>query len=250
MYFGYKQTLDWCRRVSQIASIHPAVALGYVDLFVLPSAPTLSQVRPMLSSCGVGLGAQNFHYEDAGAFTGEVSGKFLHELGCSHAEIGHAERKALFHESDTDVALKVAAAFRNQLVPILCIGESQNLGPELAAEVCIAQIQKAIELLGDRPSPMVLAYEPIWAIGATEPASVEHIAAVAKPIQEFVKTHEQLAGSKVIYGGTAGPGLLSSLGHNIDGLFLGRLAHNPENLITILDEALRIATDTGVAKAS
>lgn len=242
-YFGYKETLDWCRRVSQIAAIHPAVSRGLVSLFVLPSTPALGAVKPMLVGSKVGLGAQNLHFEDSGAYTGEVGGKFLKELGCEYAEIGHAERRMLFHESDEDVALKVAAAFRNKLTPILCVGEITHVTSAQAAKYVIKQIEDSISKTPESDSAlkMVVAYEPLWAIGAEKPATAKHILEVSSLVQAFLSSHPRLAGSSLIYGGSAGPGLITELEGKIGGLFLGRLAHNPNNLIKILDEVVAVA---------
>jgi triosephosphate isomerase len=236
MYFGHQETIDWCKRVSQIAMIHPAVSNGLVKLFVLPSMPTLGVVSPVLKSSNVGLGAQDLFHQDRGAYTGEVGGPMLRELGCQFVEIGHAERRKLFGETDHQVAEKLAAAVRNDLVPVLCVGEQNHVSPKAAADLCINQVKAATQFLEGKSVGVIVAYEPVWAIGAEEPASTAHIIEVCKLVSEYLDATKQFEGSRVIYGGSAGPGLITELGGKVSGLFLGRFAHDTKNLVQVLDE--------------
>ena len=246
MYFGQQETIEWCKRISQISMIHPAVSSGLVSIFVLPSMPTLGVVSPVLHSAGVGLGAQDLYHKDRGAYTGEVGGKMLRELGCQYVEIGHAERRKLFGETDHEVAEKLAAAVRNDLVPVLCVGEQNHVSAGAAAELCINQIKAAVEYIEGARTTMLVAYEPVWAIGAEEPASKDHIIEVCKLITDFLNASLQLKGSRVIYGGSAGPGLLTELQGKVSGLFLGRFAHDPQNLVAVLDEAAKVFANDSV----
>jgi triosephosphate isomerase len=236
MYFGRVRTADWCRGVAEIASSHPAITDGRVRLVVLPSHPYLLEARSIFGATPVHLGGQDLFWEDSGAFTGEVSGAQLAELGCDYAEIGHAERRRIFGEDDAVIALKTAAAYRNSLTPLLCVGESDRSSVEEATAECVAQLDSALSTVGaDSAGPMVVAYEPQWAIGATKPASPQHITAVCAAL----RTHlTPFTGSQVIYGGSAQPGLLTQLKSGVDGLFLGRFAHDPSAVATILDEVL------------
>jgi triosephosphate isomerase len=237
MYFGRVRTADWCRGVADIASSHPAITDGHVRLVVLPSHPYLVETRNIFGATPVHIGSQNLFWEDSGAFTGEVSGAQLAELGCDYAEIGHAERRRIFGEDDAIVALKTAAAVRNGLIPLLCVGESEWSSVEGATAQCMAQLDSALSTVGadDAVGPVVVAYEPQWAIGAAKPASPQHITAVCAAL----RTHlTPFTGSQVIYGGSAQPGLLTRLKSGVDGLFLGRFAHDPSAVATILDEVL------------
>jgi triosephosphate isomerase len=239
MYFGHRRTLEWAARVAEIAQSHPAVASGAVELFVVPTFPALVPVGGLTAPAGIALGAQDLFWEDAGAFTGEVSGAELREVGCSLVEIGHAERRALFGDDDERVRLKVAAAVRNDLVPLLCVGETERGSVEDAVGLVLAQIESA---LGSAAEGRVLAaYEPVWAIGAPEPAEPAFIAGVVTALEEALTALPGRAGSRVIYGGSAGPGLLTALEGRVPGLFLGRFAHDPEAVRAILDEALALA---------
>jgi triosephosphate isomerase len=157
----------------------------------------------------------------------------LAELGVSLVEIGHAERRALFGEDDGVVARKVRAAVDAGLTPLLCIGEQARTGPEEAAAVCLSQVRAAVAGDEELVRRLVLAYEPVWAIGADRPAAPDYVNAVAALIREGLG-----AACPVIYGGSAGPGLLPQL-PAVDGLFLGRFAHDAGNLGRVLDEALQ-----------
>ncbi|AYL38534.1 triose-phosphate isomerase family protein [Streptomyces fungicidicus] len=233
MYFGHHETLNWARRIAALAAGHPAVTSGAARLFVLPSFPALVPAAGILAPYGVALGAQDIATEDTGPYTGEVGGPALKEIGCHYAEVGHAERRRLYGEGDTVVAAKTAAALRNRLTPVLCVGERDRGTPGEAAARTVAE---AARLLDGLDGTVVLAYEPQWAIGAPEPASAEHIAAVCGALRTWLDDRPRHAGSAVIYGGSAGPGLLTRLAGSADGLFLGRFAHDPANVGAILDE--------------
>jgi len=234
MYFGHAAALSWFDRVAEVARAHPAVVSGEVELFVIPSFPSIPGALAAFEGTGVLVGAQDLFWEDSGAYTGEVSGVELAELGVRVAEVGHAERRRLFFETDAVVAAKTAAALRNGIAPVLCIGEAAQVTPALAAKEVIAQLDLALQ--GAPEGRVIVAYEPVWAIGAAEPAGPEHISAVCVALRE----HLDATGREgaVIYGGSAGPGLLTKLGSSVDGLFLGRFAHDPAALAAVLDEAV------------
>ncbi|MEN0104065.1 MAG: triose-phosphate isomerase family protein [Curtobacterium sp.] len=243
MYFGHARTVEWASTVADIAREHPAVTSGAVDLFVIPTFPSLVPVRSVLEGTPVLLGAQDLAWADEGAFTGEVSGRELAEIGVELVEIAHAERRSLFHETDDDVAGKVHAAFRNHLRPLICVGEATRASrPEAISDVT-AQLDRFVStaVADGIAGPVIAAYEPVWAIGAPQPAPDDHIVEVLAGIEAHLATRPELAGSVVIYGGSAGPGLLTRGRGGIGGLFLGRFAHDPEAIRTILDEAQALA---------
>ena len=235
MYFGHARALDWIDAVASLARSHHAIVDGSVELFVSPSYLVVPQAVLKLEGTGVLVGAQDLATADSGAFTGEVSGTELAEVGARVVEVGHAERRSLFGETDAIVAAKTAAALRNGLAPVLCIGETERTEPAIAAGQCLAQLTSAIE--GADPGRLVVAYEPVWAIGAAHPADPAYIRAVCADLRAAVALLPGRAGSVVIYGGSAGPGLLASLGDDVDGLFLGRFAHDPAALRVVVDEA-------------
>ncbi|MEV7870695.1 triose-phosphate isomerase family protein [Streptomyces sp. NPDC088124] len=239
MYFGHHETLNWARRIGDIAARHPAVTGGLTEVFVLPAFPAIVPLGTVLDGTGVAVGAQDLATDDRGPFTGEVSGPYLKEIGCSYAEVGHAERRRLFGEGDTVVAAKTAAALRNGLTPVLCVGELDRADPAEAATRTVAELARILDTAaheGGGRGPIVVAYEPQWAIGAPRPASPDHISRVCAALTDWLRERPAYAGSRVIYGGSAGPGLLSTLGEGVDGLFLGRFAHDPRAVEQILDE--------------
>ena len=252
MYFGYQRTLDYCRDVAAVALAHPAVQSGEIELFVLPALPALPEAARILGLAKAGTGAQDIFWEDEGAYTGEVGGKFVAELGARYAEVGHAERRRIFGEDDRIIGLKTAAAYRNGLTPVLCVGELQPSSVEEAIRQCSADIDAALNRarsLGPAGRTIV-AYEPQWAIGTPEPAIPEYISAVSAGLDAHLRSLPGQADSRVIYGGSAGPGLIGQLDDAVAGLFLGRFAHDPKALKTILDEtAERLVLLSGTAAA-
>lgn len=247
MYFGREQTLRWCRDVAEIAANHRAMRDDHVELVVLPSFLYVAAAVEIFAGTPVAIGAQDLFWADEGAFTGEVSGQQLREMGCDYAEVGHAERRRIIGETDTVIAAKTAAAFRNRLTPILCVGEAQRSSPTSAVQECRAQLDSSlVEVQGADAGPLVVAYEPQWAIGAAEPASPDYVASACVSLRNHLDSRADVAGSRIIYGGSAGPGLLTRLKGSVDGLFLGRFAHDPSALEDILDEVL----DDGAATLS
>ncbi|GGL03568.1 triosephosphate isomerase [Salinibacterium xinjiangense] len=239
LYMNIAQSAQWARDVATIANGHPAIKSGTVKLFVLPSLPAVPAVSDALEGTHIRWGAQDLHWEDRGAFTGATSGADLREIGCSFVEVGHAERRNVFGEGDDVVKLKLEAAFRNGLTPVLCVGEREKMSAADAASACIAQLDSALATVvrTDSSPEIVVAYEPEWAIGAEMPASPDSVGVVAQALRDRLSGESWLGSSTVIYGGSAQRGTLTSLGNNIDGLFLGRFAHQPGELEHILDEA-------------
>ncbi|HEY8294104.1 MAG TPA: triose-phosphate isomerase family protein, partial [Micrococcaceae bacterium] len=246
MYFGYTQTLDWMRAIAVTAREHPAVRNGSLRLFALPTFPALAESRQILAGSGVSLGAQDLFWEDSGAFTGEVSGHVLAELDCRYVEVGHAERRRIFSEDEAVVAAKTAAALRNALTPVLCVGERQRSTVQDAIASCREEARSALAQSAGAGGPIVIAYEPQWAIGAGEPADPDYIRAVCRGLKSAVAGMDGRADSAVIYGGSAGPGLLSQLGGDVDGLFLGRFAHDPAAFARVLAEAAALVETSNV----
>ena len=240
LYLGYQASLRWLEHVRDVIEARSSLrAGGPVDVFVIPSFPVLESARRILDGLPVRLGAQNCSWGD-GPLTGEVSAGMLAEMGVSLVEIGHAERRSLFGEDDAVIARKVSAALTAGLTPVLCVGESNRMAPEEAARVCVKQVVAALEAPDCRvrvetPS-MLVAYEPIWSIGAPAPADPAYVNQVVTALRAALQ-ESIAADTAIIYGGAAGPALLDRLS-TVDGLFLGRFAHDPANLGTVIDEAL------------
>jgi len=240
-HFGHAQAAEWFARVASRVRMHPAVASGKVRFFVVPTYLQIAAARDAFAGTPVQIGAQNVSEFGPGAYTGEVTAAELAEVGVTLAEIGHAERRRLFGETDQDVAAKAAAALQHGITPLLCVGETD---PQHAADAAIATVaQLRADVAGAPAGPVLVAYEPIWSIGAPEPAAAEHIALVARALRAALEGMPDRAGSVVIYGGSAGPGLLARLGDAVDGLFLGRFAHDVDDLVAVLDEASALAVE-------
>jgi triosephosphate isomerase (TIM) len=238
-YFGHQQATAWFGQVAERVRVHPAVTAGRVRVFVIP---TYLQILPALEAFAgspVLIGAQDVSPYPPGPYTGEVAADELAEVGVAVAEIGHAERRRLFDETDQVTAAKATAALTAGITPVLCLGEAEHLGAPAAALATVEQL--AANLEGTPAGPVIVAYEPVWAIGATQPAPDTHIITVVRALRAALDADPDREGSVVIYGGSAGPGLLARLGDAADGLFLGRFAHDPDNLLTVLDEASALA---------
>ena len=248
-YLSHARTLRWATELAEVARRHPAVRDGVVELFVAPTFPALVPVRDVLAGAGVRLAAQDVSATGPGASTGEVTAAELAEIGCSIAEVGHAERRALFHEDDAVVAAKTAAALRDGLTPLICVGEDDRAPAAVAAREVQRQVDAALAAVEDS-GRVVVAYEPVWAIGAESPASSTHIAAVVAALEAHLAALPGHADSRVVYGGSAGPGLLTELGGRVRGLFLGRRAHDVSAVEGVLDEALALAAVSPVATAT
>jgi triosephosphate isomerase len=233
-YFGYRETLGWCEAIGDLAATNPAVGTA-VRLVVFPSLPALAPCAAILSNTPVEIGAQTVSSNGYGAYTGEVPGPMLAELGCQYAEIGHAERRARYGETPEVVRRKVAAASRAGLKPWLCVGESTRCAAESARHETAEQVRDS-GLLEVCPHGSVIAYEPVWAIGQDAPADPEHVREVCDGLRRDVGPQ-----TEIIYGGSAGPGTLTSLYPAVNGLFLGRFAHDPARVGQVLAEVEQLA---------
>ncbi|KAA9089581.1 triose-phosphate isomerase family protein [Microbacterium radiodurans] len=238
-YFGRRRARVWFGEIAGIARGNAAVRSGEVSVFVAPSYLQIDDARGYVDGTGIALAAQDVSAFEPGAYTGEVTAAELAESGVTYAEIGHAERRRLLGDTPEVVAAKTAAALRHRLTPVLCIGEVERQDAAAAARESVDQLRAA---LADAPAGrVVVAYEPVWAIGAPEPAPPTHVAAVARAVRGALDADADRAGSSVVYGGSAGPGLLARLGDDVDGLFLGRFAHDPAAFAAVLDEAADLA---------
>ncbi|KIW80998.1 hypothetical protein Z517_04021 [Fonsecaea pedrosoi CBS 271.37] len=207
------------------------------------------------SSWPIALGAQNVYPSTTyGAFTGEIVVPGIKQLGCSVVELNHAERRRYLGEDDATAAAKAAAVSAAHMVPLVCIGEldKPDLRGPLSQSVGVAmaqlrpQIQSVLTAV-PHDAPVIFAYEPVWAIGAAEPAGVEYVGPVVQAIRELARqiVPQRTAEVKVVYGGSAGPGLWSGktnggdgLGKWVDGLFLGRFAHDISGVRGVVEEVV------------
>lgn len=236
MYFSAARTKQYVDEVTTKLKTSSDL-LAKVDVFIIPDHLMLASVVTQLqsSSTPVLVGAQDAFWEDTGAYTGEVSPSVLAELGCRIVELGHAERRRIFGETDTDTAKKALAAARNGLTPLVCVGERSRGALSMAVGDCATQVEAVLKVLPE-DAEVILAYEPVWAIGASEPASPDHVLGVVASLRELPSVKNRKGVTRIIYGGSAGPGLFEKLKGEADGLFLGRFAHDPEAFIQTIRE--------------
>lgn len=177
------------------------------ELVICPPFVALGEVRKVVARSSASLGAQNMHWEERGSYTGEISPRMLQELQVSHVILGHSERRRLMGETDEMINQKVLRALEAQITPILCIGETREQREAgQTREVLQAQLTSAlahVRLRGDQK--LLVAYEPIWAIGSGSPASVPEVVEVHAYLRSLLNefyptaTAEQL---QVLYGGS------------------------------------------------
>ncbi|RYL95769.1 triose-phosphate isomerase [Sporolactobacillus sp. THM7-4] len=190
------------------------------------------------------IGAENVHFENSGAFTGEVSPVMLEDLGVDYVIIGHSERRAMFAETDDTVNKKVLASFAHHLTPIVCVGETldEREGGRWQA-VVKKQVTKAFSgVPGDQAPAVVVAYEPIWAIGTGKSASAEDANEVCHFIRETIAgLYDEATAEKVRiqYGGSVKPANIADLlaRPDIDGALVGGASLQPESFLALLEAA-------------
>lgn len=207
--------------------------------FVIPPFTAIREVKSILAETDVKVGAQNMHWAERGAWTGEISPSMLVDCGMDLVELGHSERRAHFGETDETVGLKVEAAVRHGLTPLICVGETHaDKQGGRAAEVLAAEVRGALGRLSaeQRAAPILFAYEPVWAIGEHgTPASPDY-ADVRQA--EIIQVAKEILGRRVpcLYGGSVNPGNCAELAAcpNIDGLFIGRSAWEVSGYLDIL----------------
>ena len=207
--------------------------------FVIPPFPYIADVAGILKGTRVHVGAQNMHWDDKGAWTGEVSPVMLKDCGATLVELGHSERRSFFNETDETVALKVKAAVAHGLVALVCIGDTRSeYETGATADVLSRQTRQALKHVGRQASGhVILAYEPVWSIGeAGIPADPDFANEQHGKLKSLTA---DIAGSPlpILYGGSVNPQNCLSLAarEHIDGLFIGRAAWDVAGYIKILD---------------
>ncbi|MEK3784898.1 MULTISPECIES: triose-phosphate isomerase [Paenibacillus] len=190
------------------------------------------------------VGAQNVHFEEDGAFTGEISGRMLADLGVDYVIIGHSERRQYFAETDETVNKKVHASFRHGLTPIVCVGEKlEEREANQTKEVCKVQTEAAFAgLAADQAAKVVIAYEPIWAIGTGKSSTAQDANEVIAYIRSLVKGlyGEQVADAvRIQYGGSVKPeNVAEYMGQSdIDGALVGGASLQPASYIALVEGA-------------
>ena len=212
-----------------------------VEMVICPPFIALSSLSLLLQETSLLLGAQNMHWEKAGAFTGEISPPMLREIGVRYVITGHSERRTYFGETDEDVGKKAKAAFAQGLIPVICVGEN---GEERRAakteEVIGRQLLTAVDAIHHEAdqSRLIVAYEPLWAIGTGVPARPEDAAVVAACIRSLLheKWGETAKEVRVLYGGSVNPENIPEFTGkpSIDGALVGNSSLKPASFAAMV----------------
>ena len=219
------------------------ISVGQVrdrEVVVCPPFTSLKSVSEILTDTTLRLGAQNMHFEKEGAFTGEISPAMLADLGVLYVIIGHSERRHVFGETDDAISKKVPAAVQNELLPILCVGETlQERQAGQTEPVVLGQLKAGVRLIGkDQADKLTIAYEPVWAIGtgqtATPKQAQEVHAVIRKTLHElFGPVAEKI---RILYGGSVKPEnvdeLMAEL--DLDGALVGGASLTAESFSRIV----------------
>lgn len=229
------QKLDWTLRDAK----HD---FGAVEVVVVPPYTDIRSVQTLVDGDQLALryGAQDLSQHDSGAYTGEISGAFLAKLGCTYVVVGHSERREDHAETDEVVAAKAAAAYRHGLVPIVCVGEGLEIRQAgTHVEHVVEQVKGSLAgLTPEQLSSVVVAYEPVWAIGTGEVATPEDAqevcAAVRRTLAE-IAGQEIADGVRVLYGGSVKSGNVASImaGEDVDGALVGGASLEAEEFAAI-----------------
>ncbi|MFJ7971751.1 triose-phosphate isomerase [Psychrobacillus sp. NPDC096389] len=213
-----------------------------VDAVICAPALFLDQLVQVAKDSFIGIGAQTMHEEKEGAFTGEVSGHQLQDLGVNYVVIGHSERRQYFNETDESVQKKVQAAFENNLTPIICVGETlEEREQNETVNIVSAQVMAALEGLSEENvENSVIAYEPIWAIGTGKTATADDANDVCQAIRETILDGfgEEVASKvRIQYGGSVKPENIEELlsKEHIDGALVGGASLQVDSFVKLLE---------------
>lgn len=215
-----------------------------VDVGVFPSFVYLKDVCDVFRDSKVLVGAQNMNMEKSGAFTGEVSGEMLRDIGCTHVIIGHSERRTIYQETNSMINAKLKSALLNDLNPILCVGERQEeRDADKTREIVETQLSEGLEnITSEQVRGLTIAYEPVWAIGTGKTATPEQANEVHAFIRNTIKSkyNDDTAQSiRIQYGGSVNAeNAKNLLGQpEIDGALVGGASLDPDSFLDIVSEA-------------
>ncbi len=230
---NWKMNLDHLQAVAFVQKLHWTLKDAKheddsVEVAIFPPFTDIRTVQTLLDADKIpfALGAQDLSSQDSGAYTGEISGAFLKKLDCAYVIIGHSERREYHHETDATVAAKVQAALRHGLVPVICVGETleqrEESGP---TAVSVAQLRAALDGV-PADADVVVAYEPVWAIGTGQVASPEQAQEVCVALRAVVADTlgaEAAERTRVLYGGSVKSGNIASFMRepDVDGALVG-----------------------------
>jgi triosephosphate isomerase len=230
------------RAYAEALKASSVVASTHARLFIIPPFTAIADVADVLKEAPVRVGAQNMHWADAGAWTGEISPAMIRDVGATLVEIGHSERRMHFGETDETVALKVKAALTHGLLALVCVGDTkEQYKAGQTSAVLARQVRAVFSAVEPRDRDrIVIAYEPVWSIGEggvpADPAFAGRQHALIK--EESLKLFANPI--DVVYGGSVNPGNCRELARqeHIDGLFIGRSAWRAEGYLSIVESVM------------
>jgi triosephosphate isomerase len=214
------------------------------EIIVCPPFTNLEAVHAVIKDSPIHLGAQNMYFEDSGAFTGEISPDMLRSVGVEYVIIGHSERRAIFNEDDSTINKKLKKAFEKELKPILCVGETlEQRESGITEQVIRTQIEGALQdITAENISDLILAYEPVWAIGTGKTATPDQAEEIHMFIRNLIATLYDATTAEnltIQYGGSVKPTNAASLlsQPNIDGALVGGACLKAESFVEIIKSA-------------
>lgn len=217
-----------------------------VDIVVIPPYTVLTEVADMIVGSNIELGAQDVHWENEGAFTGEVSPVMLKDAGAKYVIIGHSERRTYFHETNETVNKKVKASLKAGLIPIMCVGERlEEREKNLTFEVVKGHVDGGLKgLTKDEALNIVIAYEPVWAIGTGKtatPLQAEEAHSYIRKLLRDMYDEELAEDIRIQYGGSVKPDNIKDLINqkNIDGALVGGASLKADQFISIVRESAK-----------
>jgi triosephosphate isomerase len=244
---NWKMNLDPGGVRSFFAGFNHSIPSGLdVELLLFPPAISFTaamQAKP--DTPQVELGVQNVYWEGPGAFTGEISVSMAKEAGATHVLIGHSERRHIFGETDEEVAKKVAAVLEGGLIPVVCVGETLDERKSGGLqEVLLAQLEAFLLVLQAHPgAPVLLAYEPVWAIGTGETATPEDAAQAHGILRGRLASalgEDRARSIPILYGGSVKPGNAAELlaAEDVDGVLVGGASLDPASFLGIAEAGM------------
>ncbi len=242
---NWKMNNDISATISLITELKKGITENTkATVIVCPPFTSLETTQTLLKDSIIKFGAQNMYYEDSGAFTGEISPLMLKSVGCKYVILGHSERRTIFQESDSLINKKIKTAIKHELKPIFCIGETlEQREKGITFEVCERQVKNGLEGISESElSHLIIAYEPVWAIGTGKTATSEQAEEVHSFVRKLIeKMYSKNLAEKIViqYGGSVKPEnakeLLSQ--PNIDGALVGGACLKADSFLKIIDAA-------------
>lgn len=237
MYKTGEQAVQTANELKELAK-----GISGVDIMIAPTFLSLPLVASALSGTNIKTGAQNLYFEDEGAFTGEISGPMIKSCGAQYVIIGHSERRQFFGDTNEATNLKIKAALKADLIPILCIGETENQRDEQKTfSILDKQVSDGLKGFGsDELSGLILAYEPVWAIGTGKTASTAQVDEVHQYLRSLLGklfSADFAQKTRILYGGSVKPDNVKELMaiEDVDGALVGGASLKSEVFINIIN---------------